>query len=110
MQCWTSLRNLLDQNEAARVQDLCRTAWSQMVFFELCPNDDWARDAFNEDISTLCENLVCAFTKLTQQQDELKSKQTDLSNRMNKLTLTQNQEKPAIKYPKKILRKEVTTD
>ena len=64
-------RKLLDQNEAATVQDLCKVARRQMVF-ELCPSDDWTRDAFNKVSSTLSENLVGAITKLTQQQDELK--------------------------------------
>ena len=73
----------MDQNEAATVQDLYTVARLQMVFFELCPNDDWTKYAFNEVISTLSENLVGALTKLTQQQDELKQQQTDLSNRIN---------------------------
>ena len=84
-------RKLLDQNEAATVQDLCTVARRQMVFFELCPIDDWTRDAFNEVSSTLSENLVGALTKLTQQQHELKQQQTDLSNRINSLNLPSHQ-------------------
>ena len=84
-------RKLLDQNEAATVQDLCTVARRQMVFFELCPSDDWTRDAFNEVSSTLSENLVGALTKLTQQQDELKQQQTDLSNRINSLNFPSHQ-------------------
>ena len=76
-------RKLLDQNEAATVQDLCTVARRQMVFFELCPSDDWSRDAFNEVSTTLSENLVSALTKLTQQQDEIKQHQTEMSNRIN---------------------------
>ena len=48
-------RKLLDQNEAATVQDLCTVARRQMVVFELCPSDDWSRDAFNEVSSSLSE-------------------------------------------------------
>ena len=62
---------MLVQNETATAQDLCTTARRQMVFFELCPSDDWSRDAFNEVSSSLSETLVGAVTKLTQQ-DELK--------------------------------------
>ena len=84
-------RKLLDQNEAATVQDLCTVARRQMVFLELCPSDDWTRDAFNEVSSTLLENLVGALTKLTQQEDELKEQQTDMSNRINTLNVFKNQ-------------------
>ena len=82
-------RKLLDQNEAATVQDLCTVARRQMVFFELCPSDDWSRDAFNEVSSSLSENLVGALTKVAQQQDELKQQQTDLSNRISSLNVPQ---------------------
>ena len=64
-------RKLLDQNDTATVQDLCTVARRQMVFFELCPSDDWTRDALNEVSSALSENIVGALTKLTQQQEEL---------------------------------------
>ena len=37
-------RKLLDQNEAATVQDLCTVAKRQMFFFEICPSDDCTRD------------------------------------------------------------------
>ena len=83
-------RKLLDQSEAATVQDLCTVARRQMVLFELCPSDDWTRDAFNEVSSTLSEKLVGALTKLTQQQDQLKQ-QTDLSNRINSLNVPSHQ-------------------
>ena len=73
----------MDQNEAATVQDLCTVARRQMVFFELCPSDDWSSDAFNEKSTTLSENLVSALTKLTQKQDEIKQHQTEMSNRIN---------------------------
>ena len=71
-------RKLLDQSETATVQDLCTVARRQMVLFELCPSDDWTRDAFNEVSSTLSENLVGALTKLTQQQDQLKQQTNGL--------------------------------
>ena len=77
---------LLDQNEAATVQDLCTVASRQMMFFELCPSDACTKDAFNEIFSTLSEILVGASTKLTQQ-DQLKQQQTDLSNRINTLNV-----------------------
>ena len=82
-------RKLLDQNEAAAVQDLCTVARRQMVFFELCPSDGWSRNAFNEVSSSLSENIVGALTKLTQQQDQLKQQQTDLSNRIIPLNVQQ---------------------
>ena len=78
-------RKLLDQNDAATVQDICTVARRQMVFFELCASDDWSRDPFNEVSSSFSENLVGALTKLTQQQEELKQQQTDLSNRISSL-------------------------
>ena len=79
-------RKLLDQNEAATVQDLCTVARRQMVISELCPSDEWSRDAFNEVSSLLSENLVGALTKLTQQQEELKQQQNGLSNRTSLLS------------------------
>ena len=79
---------LLDQNDAATVQDLCTVARRQMVFFELCPSDDWSRDAFNEVSSSLSENWVGALTKITQQQDELKQQQNDFSNRISTLNVS----------------------
>ena len=75
-------RKLLDQYETASVQDLSIVARHQMVFYELCPSDDWTKVTFNEISSTLSENLVAASTKLTQQ-DQLKQQQTDLFNRIN---------------------------
>ena len=84
-------RKLLDQNEAATVQDLCTVARRQMVFFEFCPSDDWTRYAFNEVNSTLSENLVGALTKPTQQQDELKQQQADLSNKINTRNFSSHQ-------------------
>ena len=78
-------KKLLDQNEAATVQDLCTVVRRQMVFFELCPSDDWSRDAFNEVSSSLSESLVGALTKLTQQEEELKQQQIGLSNRISLL-------------------------
>ena len=68
-------RKLLDQIEAATVQDLCTVARRQLVFFELCTSDDWTRDAFNEVSSTLWGNLVEALTKLTQQEEKLEQQQ-----------------------------------
>ena len=59
-----------------------------MIFFELYPSDDWSRDTFNEVSSSLSENLL--LTKLTQQQDELKQQQTDLSNRISSLTFNRH--------------------
>ena len=81
-------RKLLDQNEAATVQDLCTVARRQMVFFELCPSDDWSRDAFNEVSSSLSENLLGALTKITKQQDELKQQQNELSNQISTLNVS----------------------
>ena len=78
-------RKLLDQNEAATVQDLRTLARRRMVFFELCPGDDWSRDAFNEVSSSISKNLLGAPTKLTQQQDELKQQENELSKRINLL-------------------------
>ena len=66
-----------------------------MVFFELCPSDNWIRDGFNEVSSTLSERLVGALTKLTQQQNELKQQRTDLSNRVNTLNAPNNQNRNA---------------
>ena len=87
-------RKLLDQNETATVQDLCTVARRQMVVFELCPSEDWSRDAFNEVSSSLSENLVGAPTNLTQQQEELKQQQNDFSNKISSLnnnqTINQN--------------------
>ena len=103
-------RKLLDQNETAAVQDLCTVTRRQMVFFELCPSDDWTRDAFHEVNSTLSENLIGALTKLTQQQDELKAQQTDLSNRINNLNLNETKTVITTRDPTKILNKELTTD
>ena len=60
-----------------------------MLFFELCPSDGWSRDAFNEVSSELSENIVGALKKLTQQQDELKQQQTDLSNGISSLNIQQ---------------------
>ena len=79
---------LLDQNEAATVQDLCTLARRQMVFFDLCPSDDWSRDAFNEVSSSISENMVGALTKITQQQDELKQQQNELSNQISTLNVS----------------------
>ena len=81
-------RKLLDQNEAATVQDLCTVARRQIVFFELCPSDEWSRDAFNEVSSSLSENLVGAPTKITQQQDELKQQENELQNRISTLNVS----------------------
>ena len=78
-------RKLLDQHETATVQDLCTVARRQMVFLELCPSDDWSRDAFNEVSSSLSENVVGSLTNLTQQQEELKQQQNDLSTRISSL-------------------------
>ena len=82
-------RKLLEQNEAATVQDLCTVAERQMVFFQLCPSGYWSRDAFNGVSSSLSDNLVGALAKLTQQQDELKQQQTDFSNRISSLNIQQ---------------------
>ena len=60
-----------------------------MVFFELCPSDDWSRASFNEVSLSLSENIVGALTKRTQQQDELKQQQTGLSNRIVSLNIQQ---------------------
>ena len=84
-------RKLLDRNEAATVQDFCVVARRQMVFFELCTSDDWTRDAFNEVSSTFSENIERTLLKHTQQQDELKQQQTDLSNRINSLNVPHHQ-------------------
>ena len=64
---------LLEQNETETKQGLGTIARRQTLFFGLCPNDYWTRDAFNEVSSTLSENLVPALTKLTQKHNELKS-------------------------------------
>ena len=82
-------RKLLDQNEAATIQDICTVARRQMVFFEKWPSADWSRDAFNEMNSILAKNLLGGLAKLTQQQDELKQKQTDLSKRISSLNIQQ---------------------
>ena len=55
-------RKLPDQNETATVQDLRTVAGRQVVFFELCPRDDWLRDVFNELSSSLLESFVGALS------------------------------------------------
>ena len=102
-------RKLSGQNEAETMQDLCRIARRQMVFFELCPSDDWTRDALNEVSSTLPKKIVGALTKLTQQQDEPKAQQTELSNGISNLNLTHSQNKRATRDPTKLFNREVST-
>ena len=82
-------RELLDQNEAATMQDLCPVTGRQMVFPELCPSDDWSRDAFNGLSSSLSENLVGALTEITKQQEELKQQQIELSNGISTFNVSQ---------------------
>ena len=87
-QCRTSSREIFwIKRRQQQYQILCTVARRQMVFFELCTSDDWTRYAFNEESSSLSENMVAALTKLTQQQDELKQQQTNLSKRINILNL-----------------------
>ena len=73
---WIKIK-LLDQPEAATVQDLCTLARKRLIVNELCPTDDYTRDAFSELQHS--DKLENALIKLTETQTSLQTQISSLS-------------------------------
>ena len=69
----------LEQPDNNTVDDLCLLARRQLTIHNLCRMDDYTEGAFNEMSSTISENLVNALSKLTQSQEAMDNKVSELS-------------------------------
>ena len=75
-------QKLLQQDENATVQELCTLVRRKMIVNQLCPADDFARDAFSEVGTAVQENLINALTKLTQTQEAISTRLTELDKKV----------------------------
>ena len=70
---------IFDKPETMTIQELCTLARRCLVFNQLCPTDDWSRSTFNEVQPGITENLVSALTKMSQTQENVENKVSEIT-------------------------------
>ena len=74
---------LLEETENATIQDLCTKARQKLILRELCPVYDWSRDGFNEMKKDFTEKNLNVITKMSENQNSLKTKLNALTEKFN---------------------------
>ena len=93
---------LMEQPQATTVQELCNLTKKQIMIREVCRNEDYPEDGFNEVNDRVSENLISALTKLSTNQEqiekqinEMRSQITEQSKKqLNPPSSKQEQRKP----------------
>ena len=55
---------MMEQPAATTVQELCNLARKQMTIRDVCRNEDYSEDSFDEIGETVSHNLISALSKL----------------------------------------------
>ena len=75
---------LMERPATDTIQDLCTFASRQITIRDMCRKDDYPEDGFNQIENHLSDTLINVLSKISQTQDNLQQKITDMSNNANK--------------------------
>ena len=81
---------LLEEPENATFQDLCTKARQKLILRELCPEDDWSREGFNEMNNDNTDKFLNVITKMSENQTSLETKLNALTEKFNTQQLPNN--------------------
>ena len=86
---------LMEQPPAATVQELCSLARKQMTIREMCRNEHYPEDGFNEISETVSQNLISALTKLSTTQEQMEKQLNEVRTQMSEQKKTSHGTSPA---------------
>ena len=74
---------MMEQPAATTVQELCNLARKQMTIRDVCRNEDYPEDSFNEIGETVSHNLISALSKLTTAQEQIKKQLNEVRSELS---------------------------
>ena len=74
---------LLKEPEDPTIQELCTKARQKLILREICPDDDWSKDGFNEMSSENSEKFLTVLTKMSENQNSLGNRIDALTQKLN---------------------------
>ena len=74
---------MMEQPAAATVQELCNLARKQMTIRDVCRNEDYPEDSFNEIGDTVSHNLISALSKLTTAQEQIEKQLNEVRSELS---------------------------
>ena len=86
---------MLEQPANVTVDELCNLARRQMVIRDICRNEDYPEDGFNEISESVSSNIVSALTKMGQLQEVMEKKLQDLSQNFEEKTKVEDKRPPS---------------
>ena len=73
---------LMEQPQATTVQELCNLTKKQIMIREVCRNEDYPEDGFNEVNDRVSENLISALTKLSTNQEQIEKQINEMRSQI----------------------------
>ena len=74
---------MMEQPVATTVQELCNLARKQMTIRDVCRNEDYPEDSFNEIGDTVSHNLISALSKLTTAQEPIEKQLNEVRSELS---------------------------
>ena len=74
---------MMEQPVATTVQKLCNLARKQMTIRDVCRNEDYPEDSFNEIGDTVSHNLISALSKLTTAQEQIEKQLNEVRSELS---------------------------
>ena len=74
---------MMEQPAATTVQELCNLARKQMTIRDVCRNEDYPEDSFNEIGDTVSHNLISAVSKLTTAQEQIEKQLNEVRSKLS---------------------------
>ena len=74
---------MMEQPAARAVQELCNLARKQMTIRDVCRNEDYPEDSFNEIGKTVSHNLISALSKLTTAQELIEKQLNEVRSELS---------------------------
>ncbi|XP_063727164.1 uncharacterized protein LOC134854735 [Symsagittifera roscoffensis] len=74
---------MMEQPAATTVQELCNLARKQMTIRDVCRNEDYPEDSFNEIGDTVSHNLISALSKLTTAQEQIEKQLNEVRSELS---------------------------
>ena len=75
---------LMERPAIDTIHDLCTFASRQITIRDICRKDDYPEDGFNQIENPVSDTLITVLSKISQTQENLQQKITDMSNNANK--------------------------
>ena len=74
---------MMEQPAATTVQELCNLTRKQMTIRDVCRNEDYPENSFNEIGDTVSHNLISALLKLTTAQEQIEKQLNEVRNELS---------------------------